>query len=103
MIFLTTKNARKGKTRLPFLQDLIDWEEIMTQTPLTAPGLSSFIEQQAKDAFYYSQVWLDLMSKLYGYRVIPLTTTHTDGQITGFLPVCFIHSPLTGRRLVALP
>jgi CelD/BcsL family acetyltransferase involved in cellulose biosynthesis len=64
---------------------------------------STFVEQQTKDSIYYSQAWLDLITQLYGYSMIPLTTINAAGQITGFLPVCSIHSPITGRRLVALP
>lgn len=35
--------------------------------------------------------------------MIPLTTINSTGQITGFLPLCHIQSPLSGRRLVTLP
>jgi CelD/BcsL family acetyltransferase involved in cellulose biosynthesis len=62
------------------------------------------VEQLANDAsFYYSQAWLNLITTLYGYRIVPLLTTNQAGQTTGFLPLCLIQSPLTGRRLVALP
>jgi FemAB-related protein (PEP-CTERM system-associated) len=62
-----------------------------------------FVMQQAEQSFYYSPAWLDLIPKLYGYKLIPLTTTNADGQVTGFLPLCFMQSPLTGSRLVSLP
>ncbi len=72
----------------------------MTQTSIPI----TFVEQLANDAsFYYSQAWLNLITNLYGYRIIPLVTTNQAGQTTGFLPLCLIQSPLTGRRLVALP
>lgn len=61
------------------------------------------VEQQIKHSFYYSQAWLKLITQLYGYSVIALTTRNTNGEITGFLPMCSMQSPLTGRRLVALP
>src|SRR5260370_19332695 len=75
----------------------------MIYTAFSDSRLSTFVEQQVKDCFYYRQEWLDLITSLYGYAVIPLTTTDSTGQITGFLPLCFMRSPLTGRRLVALP
>ncbi len=75
----------------------------MTQTFFSDSRWSTFVEQQTKDSFYYSQAWLDLITQLYGYSMIPLTTADTTGQITGFLPLCSMHSLLTGRRLVALP
>lgn len=64
---------------------------------------SPAIKQQVKEHFYYDPRWFELIQKLYGYRVIPLTTTNEAGQISGFLPLCAISSPLTGRRLVSLP
>lgn len=75
----------------------------MIQTILTEADWSTFVEEQTKDIFYYRRAWLDLITELYGYSIIPLTTTNTAGEITGFLPLCSMQSPITGRRLVALP
>jgi len=75
----------------------------MTQVSLVNSNLSPFIERQAKDSFYYNQAWLELITQLYGYSWIPLSATNTSGQVTGFLPLCAMQSPLTGRRLVSLP
>lgn len=76
----------------------------MTQaTLLNHSNLITFVERQAKETFYFNQAWLDLISRLFGYEVIPLTTTNGAGEITGFLPLCYMQSPLTGRRLVSLP
>lgn len=75
----------------------------MTDTIRSDSHLKTFMEQQAKDAFYYNPEWLDLISSLYGYELVSLSTTNSTGQITGFLPLCFMQSPLTGRRLVTLP
>jgi serine/alanine adding enzyme len=44
-----------------------------------------------------------MLTTFYGYRIIRLTTTDQEGRITGFLPLCSVNSPLTGRRLVSLP
>jgi len=74
-----------------------------TYTGFADLHLHDFVEQQTTEPLYYSRAWLDLITKLYGYSMIPLITTNTTGQITGFLPLCSIQSPLTGRRLVALP
>jgi len=76
----------------------------MAALTLTNSDWTTFVEQQTKDApIYYSPAWLDLISTLYGYSVIPLISTNAARQITGFLPLCFINGPLTGRRLVSLP
>jgi CelD/BcsL family acetyltransferase involved in cellulose biosynthesis len=74
-----------------------------TDTSFSDLRLSTFIEQQTTESLYYSPAWFGLMTRLYGYSFIPLIATNTAGQVTGFLPLCFIQSPLTGRRLVALP
>src|SRR5437764_6601121 len=52
---------------------------------------------------YYTPAWLDLITDLYGSSVLPLTSTNASGRVTGYLPLCFIQSPVTGRRLVSLP
>lgn len=75
----------------------------MMHPSMTDSGLTTFVAQHAKEPLYYSQAWLDMITQLYGYKSILLTTTNALGRITGFLPLCSIQSPLTGRRLVSLP
>ena len=72
-------------------------------TPRFDHPWSALIEEQVKNTLYYDPRWFELINKLYGYSIIPLTTTDSQGQITGFLPLCSVSSPLTGRRLVSLP
>jgi FemAB-related protein (PEP-CTERM system-associated) len=72
-------------------------------TSLADSGLNNFVKQYAKEPLYYSQDWLDLITHLYGYKSILLTTTDAVGQVTGLLPLCSIQSLITGRRLVSLP
>src|SRR5712692_4561523 len=78
-------------------------KDSQTYTGFAHLHVNDFVEQQTTESLYYSRAWLDLITKLYGYSMIPLITTDTTGQITGFLPLCSVQSPLTGRRLVALP
>ncbi len=75
----------------------------MMHTSLADSSLSAFVKQYAKEPLYYSQDWLDLITNLYGYKLILLTTTDALGRITGLLPICSIQSLITGRRLVSLP
>jgi FemAB-related protein (PEP-CTERM system-associated) len=75
----------------------------MTSTSYLGRTWNPLVEQQVKEVFYYDHRWFELISNLYGYTIIPLTTTNVEGQITGFLPLCSVSSPLTGRRLVSLP
>jgi CelD/BcsL family acetyltransferase involved in cellulose biosynthesis len=76
--------------------------KIIQLLPASAP-LSASLEQQARDVIYYQPAWLNLISQMYGYSVNTLTTTNAKGEISGFLPVCTLHSPITGKRMVALP
>lgn len=75
----------------------------MTQTPLLPARTNAPLEQKIQDTFFYQPAWLDLLSRLYGYSIISLTTTNSSGEITGYLPLGLLRSPLTRRRLVALP
>jgi len=75
----------------------------MLYVPFDHNGYGPCFEQQLKNSFYHNQAWLDLITQLYGYSLIPLISSSADGQITGFLPLCSMKSPLMGRRLVALP
>src|SRR5438067_2295670 len=78
------------------------WSD-MSDTLLSASVLSSFVQQQPNGCFYFENAWLDLITRLYGYSLIPLTTTCTTEHMSGFLPVCLMRSPLTGKRLDSLP
>ncbi len=75
----------------------------MTNTLLLDTDVNTFIQQQTRESFYYSEEWLKLITELYGYALIPLTTVNAAGQINGYLPLCSMQSPLTGQRLVSLP
>jgi CelD/BcsL family acetyltransferase involved in cellulose biosynthesis len=72
-----------------------------TWFPLTS--VDARVAQEMSHTLYYTAAWLDLITELYGYSALPLTSTNTSGLVTGYLPLCFIQSPVTGRRLVSLP
>ncbi|MGO8948461.1 MAG: lipid II:glycine glycyltransferase FemX [Ktedonobacterales bacterium] len=55
------------------------------------------------DEFFCDERWLSLVETVYGFRVIRLEVRGIDGESRGFLPVCALRSPLTGRRIVSLP
>src|SRR3984893_5590997 len=75
----------------------------MLQTFINVEKRNTFAEQHLHDAFSRDQLWQNLLKKLYGYSIISLTTANAGGQITGYLPLCTMRSPLTGVRLVSLP
>lgn len=75
----------------------------MALAMLANADVRDFIASHARDIFYYHPAWLDVIESCYGYTPITLTTTDRDGRITGLLPLCYLQSPLTSRRLVSLP
>ncbi|HEX7736015.1 MAG TPA: GNAT family N-acetyltransferase [Ktedonobacteraceae bacterium] len=75
----------------------------MIQAMAINTDLKEFLKKRASDHFYADPAWFDLITSLYGYTFIPLTTTDASGRVTGFLPLSSIQSPLTGRRLVSFP
>ena len=75
----------------------------MTSATTQQEALSAFIARHTDEPFYYQQAWLDLLARLYGYPTHTLRTTDASGALTGYLPVMVVRSPLTGRRVVALP
>ncbi len=85
--------------------DRVSRNERNATVPLPLPDKywSPELEQQARESIVVSKPWLDLITKVYGYQVFSLTTTGTDGRLTGFLPLSSIVSPVGGRRLVSLP
>ena len=75
----------------------------MTSVVGEQEALKTFIAQRTDEPFYYQPAWHDLLSRLYGYPVRLLRAQDASGALTGFLPVMAVRSPLTGRRVVALP
>jgi CelD/BcsL family acetyltransferase involved in cellulose biosynthesis len=75
----------------------------MLQEIQSASILRTALEEEAAGVIYYHPVWLDLIARLNGYSIVPLTTSDEDGRVTGYLPLCFMRSSLTGKRLVSLP
>lgn len=60
-------------------------------------------EYRGGDGFCFDERWLNLVQTVYGYQVTRLEVRGADGGLRGYLPVCALRSPLTGRRLVSLP
>lgn len=76
---------------------------MVAQATLNEPGLEDFLTRHAGNFLYFNQGWLKVITSLYGYTLIQLTTKNSKGHITGYLPLCYLQSALRGRRLVSLP
>ena len=75
----------------------------MTATWFPHTSVDAHVAHEMTHTLYYTPAWLDLITDVYGSSALPLTSTNASGRVTGYLPLCFIQSPVTGRRLVSLP
>jgi CelD/BcsL family acetyltransferase involved in cellulose biosynthesis len=66
-------------------------------------GLAEYAGARGGDTFFSDERWMDVIQTIYGYRVTRLEARGADGTLQGYLPVCALQSPLTGRRVVSLP
>jgi FemAB-related protein (PEP-CTERM system-associated) len=60
-------------------------------------------EISGSDTFFTDERWLGLIETVYGFQVTQLEVRGAGGALRGYLPVCALNSPLTGRRVVSLP
>jgi FemAB-related protein (PEP-CTERM system-associated) len=75
----------------------------MTAMLFPHTSVDAHVAHEMTHTLYYTPAWLDLITELYGSSARPLTSINASGRVTGYLPLCFIQSPVTGRRLVSLP
>jgi len=71
--------------------------------PLADTRWLRFASLQAAASVFHSTEWLEALHRTYGYEPVAFATSGPDGELTGGLLLCRVHSPLTGRRLVSLP
>lgn len=64
---------------------------------------SAFVESSPDAGVFHHPAWIQLLADCYGYRSFILAVCDDTGQLRAGLPVMEIHSPLKGRRWVALP
>ncbi|WP_376794740.1 lipid II:glycine glycyltransferase FemX [Thermogemmatispora sp.] len=77
---------------------------MMTQATLSlSQRWSPALAQEARETFYLLPEWLELVSRLYGYKLLPLGLRDEAGQLCGFLPLCLVENWPGSRRLVAFP
>jgi hypothetical protein len=75
----------------------------MTAISVPHTSVDARVAQAMKQTLYYTPACIDLITELDGYAPVPLTSTNASGQVTGFLPLCFVQSSVMGRRLVLFP
>ncbi|MBX5451417.1 lipid II:glycine glycyltransferase FemX [Thermogemmatispora sp.] len=72
-------------------------------TRLLTQEWSPALAKEASETFYLLPEWLELISRLYGYKLFPLGVCNEAGQLCGFLPLCLVQNRPGSQRLVAFP
>jgi CelD/BcsL family acetyltransferase involved in cellulose biosynthesis len=63
----------------------------------------SLLDEAPCASVFHHPRWLELLQVQYGYRLIACCLADAGGRVRAGLPLAEVSSPLTGRRLVALP
>ena len=71
--------------------------------PIQDPRWVEFLGRHPRASIFESPGWLEALRRTYGYDAFVLTTAPPGAELTNGLPVCYVKSWLTGRRLVSLP
>jgi CelD/BcsL family acetyltransferase involved in cellulose biosynthesis len=75
----------------------------LTLDPVADPRWREFVERSPDAGVFHHPAWLALLRDEYGYELTAPCVVDRGGQIEAGIPFARIASPLTGRRLVALP
>lgn len=71
--------------------------------PSADPRWFGFVRTVPGATIFHHPAWLDLIHTRYHYAIAACCVLDGDGGIGAGLPIALVHSPLTGRRLVAFP
>jgi CelD/BcsL family acetyltransferase involved in cellulose biosynthesis len=70
--------------------------------PRVDPRWQRLVDRSPDASIFHHPAWIDLVARTYRYPVAAAIALE-DGEPAAGLPVAFVASRLTGRRLVALP
>jgi FemAB-related protein (PEP-CTERM system-associated) len=62
-----------------------------------------FVTDHVGGTLYHLSTWSELLQRCYGFRPVCLAMLDDADDILGILPLAFVESLLTGRRLISLP
>ncbi len=61
-----------------------------------------FTSSHPEANIFHHPAWINLLGKCYKYQTF-LVTVEEEGKICSGVPIIFVNSPLTGKRLISLP
>lgn len=71
--------------------------------PCVDPRWDSFVRASDSGTFCHLGAWSQVLRRTYHYRPYYLAVENPASNLVGLLPLFFVRSPLTGRKLVSLP
>ena len=67
------------------------------------PQWDAFITQHPNGTIYHHSAWKEVIEKTYGYQPYYIALQNDSGDIEAGLPLFYVNSPITGKRLVSIP
>jgi len=71
--------------------------------PIRDPRWLQFLQTHPRASTFHTAGWLEALRRTYGYEPIAYTTSAPSENIRNGLVFCYVHSWLTGRRMVSVP
>jgi len=83
----------------------VDGPLILTELdPTHDPRWDEFVSVHPSATVYHHSAWTRVLAETYGHRPLFVGLLSADGkELKGVLPLIYVKSVLTGRRLVSLP
>lgn len=71
--------------------------------PLADPRWDRFVAAHPDGLAHHCTAWLRVLREAFGHAPLGLVCESADGDLTGILPLAWVHGLLGGRRLSSLP
>jgi len=81
----------------------LDDVSVQLLDPCVDQRWAAFVERAPGGSIFHHPCWLALLARQYRYKMLACCIADRDARLGAGLPLALISSPLTGRRLAALP
>jgi len=81
----------------------LDDVSVQLLDPCVDQRWAAFVERAPGGSIFHHPRWLALLARQYRYKMLACCIADRDARLCAGLPLALISSPLTGRRLAALP
>jgi CelD/BcsL family acetyltransferase involved in cellulose biosynthesis len=71
--------------------------------PIRDARWADLVERSPTATIFHHPQWLRVVSDAYRYPMTAVCIGRAGGELTSGLPIAFVHSRLTGSRLVSMP